>query len=114
MKRTNWFLVFFHMSPFSRIIFPVFLGTINYDLSKWIVYDMLGALLFNFSFVWIGFLAGSAATSFQDSFKYSSSIELFFLALLLVWLLIIKITFSHILENQIDKQGINFDISTKE
>lgn len=94
--KTNWFILIYHITSISRMIFPVFLGLTKYNFKNWFIYNTLGSLLFVILFSMLGFYMGETNKLISESYKYNNLVEWLSLVFLVIWMLLIRSVFSRI------------------
>jgi len=78
--------VFFHFPGYLRTFFPLLLGATRFSFRQWLWIDIAGAILFNLSYLFVGWLAARFAQQTGDAMQAGSYLTLFFVLLSLIWL----------------------------
>ncbi len=87
LKEQNvFYFLFFHFPVYLRTVFPLSLGAVGYPFTRWIWIDTLGAILFNTTFILLGYLIGRSTGAFTDSVDIGNQIGLVFSVLFGLWI----------------------------
>jgi membrane-associated protein len=78
--------VFYHFPGYLRTVFPLWLGTVRFPLRKWLWIELIGAPLFNITFMLAGWLVARFTQEIMTVMQVGNYIIYFFVLLSLVWL----------------------------
>lgn len=92
INRTMWFLPFYHFSGYGRALVPLAAGALRMPLTKWVLFDIIGAAAWSVAFSLLGYLAGSYGTNIEAVFKRTDLIEWTFSGLLVLWIVAVGLT----------------------
>jgi membrane protein DedA with SNARE-associated domain len=84
-------MYFFHFPVYLRTIVPFSCGLIRFNFSKWIKIDLIGAVLFNLTFIFIGYITGNASGIINNALSIGGYVQLiFFIFFTIIIIKIIK------------------------
>jgi len=99
VNRTIWFLPLYHFSGYGRAFVPLACGALKIPFSRWIKYDIIGAIAWSFTFSILGYLAGYYGTDIESQFAKSNVIEWIFTAVFLGWVLAVALTIQKLIHD---------------
>jgi membrane-associated protein len=81
--------VFYHFPGYLRTVFPLWLGTVRFPLRQWLWIELIGAPLFNITFMLAGWLLARFTQEITTVTQVGNYIIYFFVLLSLVWLVVL-------------------------
>lgn len=81
--------VFYHFPGYLRTVFPLWLGTVRFSLRKWLWIELIGAPLFNITFMMAGWLVARFTREIATVTQVGNYIIYFFVFLSMIWLVIL-------------------------
>jgi membrane protein DedA with SNARE-associated domain len=80
------YFIFFHFPVYLRTVFPFILGASDFDFKRWIWIDITGAIIFNTTFILLGYLIGISSGAFTGSVDIANKIVFLFSLLFVFWI----------------------------
>ncbi|MFM9903301.1 MAG: DedA family protein [Pyrinomonadaceae bacterium] len=90
LRSANFYvLIFFHFPGYLRMVVPLLLGVMKYDVRRWLAIDSIGVILFNLVFISLGYLIGSSSGYVTDASLISGWVQFGFTAFFACWMIAI-------------------------
>ncbi len=86
-------LTFFQFPVYLRVIVPIYFGFVRYPFRKWIAIDFAGSLLFNTTYILIGYIIAKTTSQFADATTIGTVVQYLFAAMFSLWLAWVAIQF---------------------
>jgi membrane protein DedA with SNARE-associated domain len=85
-EQNIFYFIFFHFPVYLRTIFPFVLGASDFNFKRWIWIDITGAIIFNTTFILLGYVIGISSGALTNSVDISNKIAILFSVLFIAWI----------------------------
>lgn len=80
-NKGNIFIIFYHYPVYARMLVPTLLGVMKYPFFKWFKLNSIGAILFNLTFILVGYIIGLSTNIIDRAIDISMVIQWVFFVL---------------------------------